>query len=132
MLDAALQYGDGRLQLVGLGLPALHLKAEAVRLHVLLPHLGRIGLGGGIGFLLGHSSLLPLAGGLLIVSLQLDIAGPNTFQRVQPHGDLQPPQLIPQDQILLGLLALLPERLHLKLQLRYLVVDAHQVLVRPL
>ncbi len=51
---------------------------------------------------------------------------------VQPHGDLQPPQLVPQGQILLGLVPLDPQGLQLKLQLVHLVVHPQQVLVGAL
>ena len=58
------------------------------------------------------------------------MAGPQPLQGVQPHGDLQPLQLVPQHQELSGPLTLLPQGLHLELQLGDLVVDPDQVLVR--
>ena len=132
VLDVAFQHGDGRLQLLGGRLPALHLKPEPVRLHVLLPHFLRVALGGGVGLLLGGPGFGLLAGGLLVVGLHLDGVGPDPLQTVQPDGDLQSPQLVPEDQILFGLLALLPQGLHLELQLGDLVVDPHQILVGAL
>ena len=58
------------------------------------------------------------------------MAGPQPLQGIQPHGDLQPLQLVPQHQELSGPLTLLPQGLHLELQLGDLVVDPDQVLVR--
>ena len=117
MLDAALQHRDGRLQLVGLGLTALHLKAQAVGLQVFVSHLLRKLLGGGVGLLLGDLDLLLPADGFLVVGLQLDVVGPDALQGVQPDGDLQPPQLVPEDQKFFRLLTLLPQGLYLQFKL---------------
>ena len=132
MLDAALEHGHRRLQLPDGGLPALDGKAQLVGLDLLVPHL--LGELFRLGEALLHRplGLLLLADGLFVVGLQLDVVHPDALQGVQPHGDLQPPQLVPEHQKLLGLLALLPERLHLELQLGDLVVDAHQILVGAL
>ena len=56
-------------------------------------------------------------------------AGLDLLQLVQPHRDLQGTQLVPQQQVALGFLRLIPQGLHLQLQLCDLVVDAHQVLL---
>ena len=50
-----------------------------------------------------------------------------SFQVLEPQGDLQPLELLPQGQILPGLFRLDSQRLHLQLQLRDFVVDAQEV-----
>ena len=126
------QHRDGVFQAVGVG-GALHdLKADALRLHILLPHLLGEGLGGGVERLHLLSGLLLLPHRVIVVREELDGAGAQLLQLLQPHRDLQPPQLVAQDEELLGLFRLQPQRLHLQLQLVYLVVDAHQVLLGAL
>ena len=131
-LDLGLEDGDGPLALVGVGLPLLHLEADALGIHVLFPHLGGVALGGGIEGLQLGLGLLLLAEGLLIVGAELDPGGAEAVQLVHPQGDLQPPELVPEDQVLFGLLSLGPEGLHLELQLVDFVIDAHQVLLGAL
>ena len=75
---------------------------------------------------------LPVGGGGVQSSFQLDAAGAQLLQLLQPQGNLQSPQLVPHHQIFLGLLRLHPQGLHLKFQLADLVVDAHQILLRAL
>ena len=132
MGDGAVQHGHGGFQRPGLLLALLLLPAQTVGGHVLLLHLPGAGLCVGIGGLLGGLGPVPLGRGALQVGLQLDDPRPDVLQAVQPHGDLQPPQLVPQGQILLGLVPLDPEGLQLKLQLVHLVVHPQQVLVGAL
>ena len=132
VLDVGFQHGDGVLQAVGVGLPLHHLEADALGLHVLVPHPGGVPLGGGVEFLHRLLGLRLLAGGVLVVRRGLDGPGPDLLQLLQPQGDLQPPQLVPQQQEAPGLLTLLAQGLHLQLQLVDLVGDAHQVLLGAL
>ena len=132
MGDGAVQHGHGGFQRPGLLLALLLLPAQTVGGHVVLLHLPGAVLCVGIGGLLGGLGPVPLDRGTLQVGLQLDDPRPDVLQTVQPHGDFQPPQLVPQHQILLGLVPLGPQRLQLKLQLVHLVVDPQQVLVGAL
>ena len=132
VLDVGPEYRHGVFQSVGVGLPLHHLEADALGLHVLVPHLGGVLLGGGVEGLHRPLGLLLLADGVLVVGQGLDGPRPYVLQLLQPQGDLQPPQLVPQHQELPGLLALCAEGLHLELQLVDLVGDAHQVLLGAL
>ena len=129
VLDAAFQHRDGGLQLPDRGLPALDGKAQPVGLHLFFPHLSRERLRRAKALLHRPLGGLLLTDRLFIVGLQLDAPRPEPLQRIQPHRDLQPLQLVPEDQKPLGPFALLPEGLHLELQLVDLVVDPQQVLV---
>ena len=55
-----------------------------------------------------------------------------TIQRIHPKGDLQSPQFVPQDQILLCRFRLLPQRLQLQIQFPQFVPQAKHILLRPL
>ena len=132
VLDVGPEYRHGVFQSVGVGLPLHHLEADALGLHVLVPHPGGVLLGGGVEGLHRPLGLLLLADGVLVVGQGLDGPRPYVLQLLQPQGDLQPPQLVPQHQELPGLLALGAEGLHLELQLVDLVGDAHQVLLGAL
>ena len=130
--DGALQHRHGRLLLRRLRPQAGGLRPDGLSLHILGPHL--------------FAELLPLAvegvqgrpglvtGGLGGAEVRLGLSGLDLqiVQILQPHGDLQKAQLIPEDQILFRLLRLVPQGLHLELQLRDLVVDPHQVLLGAL
>ena len=50
-----------------------------------------------------------------------------SFQVLEPQGDLQPLELLPQGQVLPGLLGLDSQRLHLQLQFGDFVVDTQEV-----
>ena len=52
-------------------------------------------------------------------------------QIVHPKGDFLHPELIPEGKVLFGRLRLLPERFKLEFQLRDLVTDPKEVLLRP-
>ena len=131
-LDLGLEHRHRPLALVGVGLALLHLEADALGLHVLLPHLGGVALGGGVEPLHQGLGLLLLADSVFIVGEELPAPRPDLVQLVHPQGDLQPPELVPEDQELFGLLRLGPEGLHLELQLVDLVVDPDQVLLGAL
>ena len=73
-----------------------------------------------------------LAEGILVVGQGLAGSRPDLLQLVQPQGNLQPTQLVPQDEEFFGLFALLAQGLHLELQLVDLVGDAYQVLLGTL
>ncbi len=108
------------------------LPPQSLRLDVLVPHLVGQGVPPDVQALHRRLGPVPLADRRLAVRLDLHAVGPDALQRLQPDGDLQPLQLVPQDVILLRLFRLHPQRLHLKLQLADLVVDPHQVLVGAL
>ncbi len=132
VVDAALPRGGGGVLLGGLGIQLRRLGPEALGLHVLGLHLlpqalilREEGVHPGLG-------LVPLLLGGPQVRLQLPGGGFQVLQIREPDGDLQQPQLIPQDEVALGLLRLRSQRLHLELQLRDLVVDAQEVFLRAL
>ena len=132
MLDIAFQYGNGRLQFPDGGISALNGKAQLIRLDLLVPHLhGQLLRPAKAGLNRPLRRLL-LAHRLFIVGLQLDGANPDALQGIQPHGDLQAPQLIPENQIFLCCLALSPQGFHLQFQLGDLVVDPHQIFIGAL
>ena len=132
VLRRRLQHGDGTLLLgdapIKVGGPA----PQRFRLHVLLPHLLAQGLGLGVGVVQGPLGIFLVLPGGLHVLFQLDFGGFQRLQVFQPHADFQHPQFVPQHQVPLGHLRLLPQRLHLQLQLGDLVVDAHQVFLGAL
>ena len=130
--DGALQHGGGGLLLPDLLLQCSGIRPDALGLQVLLPHLFAVLLPLGIEGVQVGPGLVPRLLGGPEVRLQLAGAGLQGVQILQPDGDLQQPQLVPQHQILPGLLRLLPQGVHLQLQLGDLVVDADQVLLRPL
>ena len=132
ILDIGLENGHGVLKTVGVGVPLHHLETDALGLHVLFPHLGGIALGGGIEGLHLGPGLRLLADGVFKIAQYLDGAGADFLQLLQPYGDLQSPQLVPEDEKFPCLLRLDPQRLHLELQLVNLIVDAHQILLRAL
>ena len=130
--DGALQHGGGGLLLLDLLLQNGGLCPDTLSLHVLLPHPLAVPLPLGIEGVQSGAGLVPL--GLCGVKVRLQLPGARLqgVQVLQPDGDLQKAQLIPEHQILPGLLRLLPQGLHLKLQLGDLVIDADQILLRPL
>ena len=132
MLHRGLQHRDGRRLLAGGGLRLGHLTAQRVSRHVVLPHLLGKTLSLGVGLIQRRLGLVTGLLGLSRIALQLQLGGPQVLQLLQPHGDLQHPQLIPQHQILLRRLRLRPQRLHLQFQLGDLVVDTHQVFLGAL
>ena len=118
LVHLLLQVALGPPNLLGLHLMLLHLLGIAFRL--LVESLQLLPQG------------LPVGGGGVQGGFQLDAAGSQLLQLFQPQGNLQPPQLVPHHQILLGLLRLHPQGLHLKFQLADFVVDAHQVFLGAL
>ena len=132
VVDAALPRRGGGILLGGLGVELRRPGPKALGLHVLVPHLLPQAL------ILGEELVHPGLGGVPLllggpqVRLQLPGGGFQVLQVREPHGDLQQPQLIPQDEVALGLLRLRSQRLHLQLQLRDLVVDPHEVFLRAL
>ena len=131
-LDLGPEHRHRPLALVGVGLALLDLEPDALGLHVLLPHFGGVVLGGGVEPLHQDLGLLLLADGVFIVGEKFSAVRADLVQLVHPQRDLQPPELVPQDQEFFGLLRLGPERLHLELQLVDLVVDPDQVLLGAL
>ena len=132
VFHVVLQQGDAVLAgvdlLVQAGLPS----PQLLGLDILAPHL--LGQRPALGVQPLHClpGLVPLADGPLQIRLQLHPGGPQPLQLVQPHGDFQSLQLVPEDIVFLCLFRLGPQRLHLELQLADLVVDAHQVLLGAL
>ena len=129
VLHIGLEHRDGALTFVGVGLPLHHLKADALRLHILLLHLGGIVLCGGIQRLYLRLSLLLLPDGVLVVGEEPHRALADLLQLFQPYRNFQTPKFVPQDEILLRLFRLEAQRLYLKLQLINFIADAHQVLL---
>ena len=132
MADAALPRRRGGILLRRLGVQFRCLDPELLGLQVLALHfpaqllvLLKEGVCPGLG-------PIPLPLGGTEVRLQLPGGSLETFQVREPDGDLQQPQFIPEDEVALGSLRLLPQGLHLELQLRDLVVDAQEVFLRPL
>jgi len=123
--DGGLLLGDLSVHLSGLG-------AQTLSLHVLLLHLLPVALALGVQGVQAGAGLVPRGLGGVEIRLQLAGARFQLVQILEPHGDFQHPHLIPQDKILLRLLRLVPQRFHLQFELRDLVVDAHQVLLRAL
>ena len=132
VLHRRAQNGDGAVVLAGSGLQLSQPGTERLRLQIVLPHLLAQFLHGGIGGFQLRLRPLLIGPGRLHIGLQLELGGLEVLQLLQPQADLQHTQLIPQYQILLGHLRLLAQRLHLQLQLRDLVIDAHQILLGTL
>ena len=129
---AGAQHRHGGLLLAHGALQPIQTGAQGLGVHVVLPHLLAAALAlliGGVQCRLRPAALLRRQ---LRVGLQLQLGRADILQLLQPHGDLQHPQLIPQHQKFLGGLRLLAQRLHLQFQLGDLVVDAHQILLRAL
>ena len=129
MLDIGAQDGDAAVLVPGLGFQRGVLAAHLFLLDIVVLHLTGDALIGLIQFVQpGLGRLLP---GLGRGEIRLELEGPglDLIQFFQPHGDFQHAQLVPQDQVPLRLLRLIPQRFYLQLQLRDLVVDAHQVLL---
>ena len=115
--------------------PAFQLRGLApdrLGFHVLFPHPLAVALRLGVERVQLRPGLVPLLTCGAEIALQLPGLLLEGLQILQPHGDLQKAHLVPEDQIPLGLLRLVPQRLHLQLQLGDLVIDADQVLLRPL
>ena len=130
--DGALQHRHGALLLLGTAIQSGRLRPDLFSLHILFLHPAAVLLSLCIkGVQLGPG-LVP--GGLGSPEIRLQFAGSGFefIQILQPDGDLQKTHLIPQQQILLRPFRLIPQRLHLELQLADLVVDADQILLRPL
>ncbi|MPM22282.1 hypothetical protein SDC9_68733 [bioreactor metagenome] len=130
--DGGFQHSDGGVLLRRAGVLLRRLRPQALRLHVLPAHSLAVLLPLGVQSVQPGSGLIP--GGLGGVEIGFQLSGPSLqrIQILQPCGYLQQPQLVPEDQIFFRLLRLIPQGLHLKLQLRNLVVDAHQIFIRAL
>ncbi len=111
--DIALQHRHSGGLLLGLPLQSRRLGPEALRLHILLPHPLAELLALGVKGVQIRPGLIPLGLRSPEVRLQLAGAGLQGVQVFQPHGDLQKPQFIPQNQIFFRLLRLIPQGLHL-------------------
>ena len=130
--DGALQHRHGRLLVLHAPVHGSGLPADALGLHILFLHPGAELLSLGIQGIQPGLGLIPLGFGDAKIRLQLPGVGLQGIQILQPYGDLQKAQLVPEDQILFRLFRLVPQGLHLQLQLGDLVVDADQILLRPL
>ena len=97
-----------------------------------MPHLLAEALSLGVEGVQGGAGLVPFLLGGAEVHFQLPGAELQRVQVFQPHGNFQHPQLVPEDEVLLRLFRLVPQGLHLELQLRNFVVDADQVFLCPL
>ena len=103
----------GVTEITGGGLQPADLGAQGLGVHIVLPYLLAAALTLLVGGVQRDLGLAALLGGQLRVRLQLHLSGADILQLLQPHGDLQHAQLVPQHQILLGRLRLLAQRLHL-------------------
>ena len=110
---AGAQHRHGGLLLTGGGLQPADLGAQGLGVHIVLPYLLTAALTLLVGGVQRGLGLTALLSGQLRVRLQLHLGGADILQLLQPHGDLQHAQLVPQHQILLGRLRLLAQRLHL-------------------
>ena len=127
-----LQHGNGGLLLGHGAVQRRYLCAQALSLHIVFPH--RVGAALTFGIHRVQRRLRPFLilqrGG--VIALQLQRGGFQILQVLQPNGDLQHTQLVAQHQIFLRRCRLLAQRLHLQLQLRDLIVDAHQIFLGAL
>ena len=130
--NGALQHGDSRFLLLHLAVQFCGLGTDALGLHVLLPHLLAELLALGVEGVQGGAGLVPGGFRGMEIRFQLPGAGLQLVQIGQPHGDLQKAQLVPEDQVLLRLFRLILQGTDLQFQLGNFVVDADQVLLRPL
>ena len=130
--DACAQHGDLRFLLRGLTLERAHLAAQPLGPHVARAHLLGAVLRRGIDRV--ERILRPVLVRLrrLKVRAQLQRAGLERLQVLEPDGNLQHAQLVAQDEVFLRRLRLSAQRLDLQLQLGDLVVDAHEVFLRAL
>ena len=106
VLDVVFQQGDAVFTGVHLLVHAGLLSPQLLRLDVLVPHLPRQLLAFGIQPLYLGLGLVPLTDGGVQVRAQLHAAGPDALQLLQPDGDLQALQLVPEDVILFCLFRL--------------------------
>ena len=109
----ALQHRQSGLFLLGPAVQIGGLRPDGLDLHVLFPHAIAVGLALGVQRIQRRTGAVPLCLGSLEVRFQFPGRCLEIIQILQPHGDLQKPQLIPQHQILLRLFRLLPQRLYL-------------------
>ena len=130
--DGSLQDRNGSFLLLDLGFHLRGLGADGLGLQVLRLHPLTVALAFGVEPVQLRTGLVPLALGLVELRLELALPGLQGVQILQPHGDLQKAQLVTEHQVLFRLFRLVPQRLHLKLQLGDLIVDAHQVFLRAL
>ena len=132
MLRGGTQHGNGAVVFTGIALQGADFAANLLGSHVVIADFLAQRLSGGVGsFQCGLGSDLLLLG-CFHIGLQLELGGLEILQLLQPHGDLQYTQLIAENEVLLGNLCLLTQRLNLQLKLGDLIVDAHQVLLRAL
>ena len=130
VLQAGGQHGGGAVALRGLRLrPGLPLP-QPLRLHIALPHPGAEALRVRVDLLQGLAGRLQLLRRLGILRRQGLRLAVEPVQRLHPQGDLQPPLLVPEDQVFLRGLRLLLQRVQLQFQLVDLVVDPQEVFLR--
>ena len=127
MADGAFQHRHGGILLRCPGVQLGGFSPQTLRLHVLFLHpLAKL-----LVFreqcVHAGPGLVPFLFRVPQVDLQLPGVGLQRFQIFQPQGDLQQAHLVPEDQIFFRCLRLHPQRLYLKLQLRDLIVDPHQI-----
>ena len=118
LADGALQRRYAGAPLLGGAVILMHEPGAVLRLGI---HLVQLRLG-----------LLLVGPGGLEVRLQFQTVALELLQIFQPHADFQRAQLVVKHQVFFRRFRLLAQRLHLQLQLRDLIVDTHQVLLRAL
>ena len=130
VLHAAAEHGNLCVILAGFRLHGGNFFPQLVDCAVLLAQRSAMLLRGGIERVQRVMLLLQDKGGGVEIRLGLFCGLTQTVQRLQPHGHLQPLQLLAPGQIFFCLVRLRPQRLHLQLQLGNLVSDAHEVVLR--
>ncbi|MPM39820.1 hypothetical protein SDC9_86456 [bioreactor metagenome] len=126
------QHGHGGFLLCRQRVLLPGLRSQTLGLHVLFPHPLAILLALGVQRVQLDPGLVPGDFGGAEVALQLSGPGLQRVQILEPGGNLQNSLLVPENQVLLRLFRLIPQRLHLQFKLRDFVVDAHQIFVRAL
>ena len=125
-----LQHGDPAALLLRGGLRLPDRITDLIRLQVAVVEVERQGFRGDIELVQRVVLLLQDEGGGMIVLLGLARRGAQALERLQPQRDLEALELLAVGQVALCLFRLIAQRADLQLQLRDLVADAGQIVLR--
>lgn len=125
-----LQHGDPAALLLRGGLRLPDRITDLIRLQVAVVEVERQGFRGDIELVQRVVLLLQDEGGGMIVLLGLARRGAQALERLQPQRDLEALELLAVGQVALCLFRLIAQRTDLQLQLRDLVADAGQIVLR--
>ena len=125
-----LQHGDPAALLLRGGLRLPDRITDLIRLQVAVVEVERQGFRGDIELVQRVVLLLQDEGGGMIVLLGLARRGAQALERLQPQRNLKALELLTVGQVALRLLCLIAQRANLQLQLRDLVADAGQIVLR--